>query len=245
MITQLSHMTVTMKSIQAQLKTLASAQTNQPRSKKKHYFWSCGRNFNHRIRTLSSKKAGHQEEVYYKKRMGGSENGCEWRLMAIVNKFEINKPKISLINYIDTPPNPTIPNMLSISESGVNKHLARQSTPTTTPVIVKCNEIKTTIWKHYGVHTYINTPATRSKQASKIDPHFPKFKTAPWISLGVLCDDGYTITLEKQEKSIEKNGEEILKGTRNKKTGMWEVPLGPQQSENLVNNIMAKTSKPE
>ena len=26
---------------------------------------------------------------------------------------------------------------------------------------------------------------------------------------------------------------------------MWEVPLGPQQSENVVNNILEKTSKPE
>ena len=28
-------------------------------------------------------------------------------------------------------------------------------------------------------------------------------------------------------------------------TGMWEVPLGPQQSKNVVNNILAQTSKPE
>ena len=26
---------------------------------------------------------------------------------------------------------------------------------------------------------------------------------------------------------------------------MWEVTLGPQQSENVVNNILAQTSKPE
>ena len=26
---------------------------------------------------------------------------------------------------------------------------------------------------------------------------------------------------------------------------MWEVPLGPQHSENVVNKIMGKTSKPE
>ena len=45
--------------------------------------------------------------------------------------------------------------------------------------------------------------------------------------------------------SIHNNGEEIIKGTRNKKTGMWEVTLGPQQSENVVNNILAQTSKPE
>ena len=45
--------------------------------------------------------------------------------------------------------------------------------------------------------------------------------------------------------SIHKNGEEIIKGIRNKKKGMWEVPLGPQQSENVVNKILAQTSKPE
>ena len=26
---------------------------------------------------------------------------------------------------------------------------------------------------------------------------------------------------------------------------MWEVTLGPHQSENVVNNVMAQTSKPE
>ena len=44
---------------------------------------------------------------------------------------------------------------------------------------------------------------------------------------------------------IHKNGEETIKETINNKTGMWEVPLGPQQSEKLVNNILAQTSKPE
>ena len=45
--------------------------------------------------------------------------------------------------------------------------------------------------------------------------------------------------------STQNNGEEIIKGTRNKKTGMWEVPLGAQQSENVVNNILVQNSKPE
>ena len=62
---------------------------------------------------------------------------------------------------------------------------------------------------------------------------------------GSLCDYGCTIKLYKIEMSIQKNGEEIIKGTINKKTGMWGVPLGPQQSENLVNNILEKNSKPE
>ena len=36
-----------------------------------------------------------------------------------------------------------------------------------------------------------------------------------------------------------------MKGTRNKKTVMWEEPLGTQQSETMVNNILSQTSKLE
>ena len=82
-----------------------------------------------------------------------------------------------------------------------------------------------------------------SKQARQIHI-LTKIQTASLTSLGVLCDDGCTITLDKQEMPIQKNGEEIIKGTRNKKTGMWEVPLVTQQSDNVVHNIMAKNSKP-
>ena len=42
---QLAQITVTMNAMQAQLKTLASAQTNQARSKSKPYRCSCGINF--------------------------------------------------------------------------------------------------------------------------------------------------------------------------------------------------------
>ena len=33
---------------------------------------------------------------------------------------------------------------------------------------------------------------------------FPKTRTAQLISLGVLCDDGFTITLYNQEMSVQK-----------------------------------------
>ena len=76
-MSQLAHMTVTMNSIQVQLKKLASATTNQARVKKKHCFLSCGINFTHRRKTCSSKKSGHQYYAYYKKRVVGCEKGCE------------------------------------------------------------------------------------------------------------------------------------------------------------------------
>ena len=63
------------------------------------------------------------------------------------------------------------------------------------------------------------------KQAIEADTYFPKIKTAPLISLGVICDYGCTIILDMQDMIVQKNGQEIIKGTRNKQTGMWEVPL--------------------
>ena len=43
------------------------------------------------------------------------------------------------------------------------------------------------------------------KQARQIHI-FPKMKTDPLISLGVLCDDGKNITLDKQDMSVQRNG---------------------------------------
>ena len=81
------------------------------------------------------------EKVYYKTRIGGGEEGCEWRLGVIVNKIEISNPIIILINYIDTPPNNLSNNMLAIAESGTNIHIAKKTTPTMAPVIMS-NDMK-------------------------------------------------------------------------------------------------------
>ena len=50
---QLAHMNVTMNSMQAQLKTIASAKTNQLRSKINFYCWICRSNFTHWSKTCS------------------------------------------------------------------------------------------------------------------------------------------------------------------------------------------------
>ena len=69
--------------------------------------------------------------------MAGSEKVGKLQLGEIVNQIEISNPKISLINYIDTPTNTTRTNMLSIIDSGVNIHLERQANPTTAPLIME------------------------------------------------------------------------------------------------------------
>ena len=67
-----------------------------------------------------------------------------------------------------------------------------------------------------------------SKKARQIHIN-PKIITAPLISLGVLCDDGYTIPLDQQETTAPKGGKIIIRDTSNKKTGMWEVSLETQK----------------
>ena len=74
---QLSYMNVTMNAIQEHLKTLTLEPTNQMRSKRKYYCWSFGSNYTHRSKTCSSKKFGHQDQAYYKKRLGGIEKECK------------------------------------------------------------------------------------------------------------------------------------------------------------------------
>ena len=53
-----------------------------------------------------------------------------------MNKIYISNPKISLINFIDTPPNPHSNHMLAIADSGANIHLSKQATTTMAPVIM-------------------------------------------------------------------------------------------------------------
>ena len=92
-----------MNAMQAQLKTLEYAQTNQTSSKSKYYFCSCRSNYTHGSKIWSSNKAGHQEKIYYKKKLGRSEKVCEWRLGAIINKIEIINPKVILIKLYRYP----------------------------------------------------------------------------------------------------------------------------------------------
>ena len=125
----------------------------------------------------------------------------------MVNKIEISNPKISLIDYIDNPPNTTSNNMLEISDSGENIYQARQATHTMAPVMME-NEMKARLPDGSNMEsTHIATlqlPGL-SKKSRQIQ-NLPKIWTDTLISLGVLCDDGCTIKLDKQEMSIQNNG---------------------------------------
>ena len=47
------------------------------------------------------------------------------------------------------------------------------------------------------------------------------------------------------KKTVQNNGQQILKFTRNKKTGLWEVTLETQQSKMVLSNILDQTTTQE
>ena len=188
---------MTMDTIQAQLKTLTLAPTNQTSPKRNYYCLSYSINFIHGSKNCSLRKSCNQDETY-KKGLGGSNKGCKWQLGATTNKIKISHPKISLIHCINTPPNTPSNIMLEIADSGANIHLSKKST-TKTALVIMSTEMATRLPEGSKMESSrivtLQQPGL-SKQVRQIHI-LPKIKTAPLISLGVLCDDGYTITLDR------------------------------------------------
>ena len=54
---------------------------------------------------------------------------------------------------------------------------------------------------------------------------FDKLKIASLILLGKLCNDGWDIHLDKHHIHISKDNGHILKGFRNQKDRLWDIPL--------------------
>ena len=65
---------------------------------------------------------------------------------------------------------------------------------------------------------------------------FPQLQSASLLSLGQLCDDDCTILMNKYALHIFKDLKHILSGVRNRRDGLWDVPLTPptQQFANVI-----------
>ena len=97
--------------------------------------------------------------------------------------------------------------MVAIEDSGSNIHLSKQATPTMAPIIISNIIISILTDGSIIESSHIATLQLPGliKQARQIHI-FPKLKTDPLISLGFLCDDGCTITLDKKTMSVQNNG---------------------------------------
>ena len=52
-----------------------------------------------------------------------------------------------------------------------------------------------------------------------------KLKSASLISMGQLCDDDCLVVLSKKKLAVVKNNKIVLRGTRNKKDDLWDIPI--------------------
>ena len=53
----------------------------------------------------------------------------------------------------------------------------------------------------------------------------PELKSSSLISMGQLCDDDCLVVLSKKKLAAIKDNKIVLKGTRNKKDGLWDIPI--------------------
>ena len=77
-------------------------------------------------------------------------------------------------------------------------------------------------------------------QHAKTAHIFDELKSASLISLGKLCDDSCKIHLDKHHIQIFKDNEQILKGFRNPKDGLWDIPL--INKNNPLRNLSIKNT---
>ena len=97
--------------------------------------------------------------------------------------------------------------MLTIEEMGYNIQLAKQATTSMAPIIMSNGMTSRLPDGSTMESSHIATLQLPGLIKQEKQIHIPpKIKTTPIISLGVLCDDGYTIKLDKQYMSVYNNG---------------------------------------
>ena len=74
---------------------------------------------------------------------------------------------------------------------------------------------------------------------------FNELQSASLISVGKLCNDGCTVTFNKEKMQATKNNTLILQGDRNPSDGLWDIKLpcqpafSPTKQQHLVNTNVA------
>ena len=76
-----------------------------------------------------------------------------------------------------------------------------------TPVIMSNNMTENIPYGITMKSSHIETLQLPGLTKKSIQIHIPpKMRISPLIFLGVLCDDGYTITLDQQDTTVQNNG---------------------------------------
>ena len=67
----------------------------------------------------------------------------------------------------------------------------------------------------------------------------PNLKSASLISIGKLCDDGCKVNFDEHGMDVIKNNKVIMHGTRNKRDGLYDIPIQKTtlQSNNYIIQI--------
>ena len=87
-------------------------------------------------------------------------------------------------------------------------------------------------------------PLPFSSQATKTSIFDKKdLQNASLISLGQLCDDDYTVFLDKQKIVVNKNKKIILHGRRNSSDGLWDIHFPTEKFKKYITTKALKENK--
>ena len=132
-------------------------------------------------------------------------------------------------------------------DSGATNHYVAPSSKSTLKNVVQNNEINVTLPDNSNIqstHTgNINIP--KLSNTATTAHILPALKDTSLISLGQLADDGCQILLDKATLHVFKNFELILQGFRNRKDGLWDIPIPsiPTNKSSTLQKINFITNK--
>ena len=146
---------------------------------------------------------------------------------------------------------PSTPITTAKADSGASSHYFRTAdahalsnlSPTPYGPTVMLPDNKVIQATHKGLLPFHHSLSTKSKTAHVVDG----ITNSSLISIGQLCDDNCIAVLDKKHLQVFKNKECILKGTRNKTDGLWDIALPlpatlspPAKSTETVNAIIRR-----
>jgi hypothetical protein len=149
-----------------------------------------------------------------------------------------NKNKIQLSNHMSQAP-PSQYDKTGIADTGASSHYLRTSNPHTTTGNTKPT---ITVGLPNGAMLQSTTAACQLSlpqlPITAREAHIlPGLAHSSLVSIGKLCDAGCEAKFDDQEVVITKNNIDLLRGQRNRFTGLWHIPLTNNEESTITLNM--------
>jgi hypothetical protein len=212
------------------------------------YCWSHGYQvgLNHASANCTKKALGHKDNSTKAKIMGGDTWDSEflWQDGAVQINYLSSQNFMNYLNFT-----PSIPSKYTaLLDSGCTVHFLLANvkflnkTPAATPLSVRLPNGDTIASTHTVT---LNMPSL--PHAARQAHILPGLAQESLLSVGQMCDSGFSVTFTATDVTVTNGESTILTGLRDKDSGMWRTPLKPNLPlevgrENSAHNVYEQKS---